>query len=297
MTNPALLPLVAQLVGGTPTTDRDSVVALGARAGSRGAVYCAATQIAEGWVLTAASCLDEAQVYADEGWLLAAFAGDDLLDGAVEGFVPWSSGAAPPEWPSEGAAADLALIQLLGPLTSERSPLASPGELVGRTATVVTYGATAAGAADAGVKRSATAIVTAQEDGVLTLALDEASLCEGDGGGAVFVEQDDGWALAAVALAGACEGPGTAVSVAGWADWIDETAGLTEPEPEPDTGASDSGDAPADDEPPHEADKPPQESAASDDAGGCQVAPLTGAGGLVVALLATAARRRQRLAP
>ena len=106
----------ANIVGGTPITGMPGVVAVGAISGSQGDVFCTGTVVAPRWVLTAAHCIESAELYETYGWDLYVFEADNLLTGGIDASATWEEVVVHPDYPGQGYDADLALLRISDPV-------------------------------------------------------------------------------------------------------------------------------------------------------------------------------------
>ena len=255
----------ASIAEGSPLLGMSGVVAVGAHLEARLVIFCSGAVIAEGWVLTAAHCLQAAEDYAAEGWSPAVFAGDDLLHDDTSTHAAWQEAIQHPAYVQPGDPADLALLRLSRSL-GEPIPLLAPSaapegaapDWTKQPLIFVGFGATEVDRDDAGVKRLARIPVVEVLPHALQARAAEAGLCPADLGGAALIEDKDGAIrLAGVPVAlladsteqagGRCAGSGSlSLRLDAYADWIETVVGegpsSVEDTARPaDTGAASSG--------------------------------------------------------
>jgi secreted trypsin-like serine protease len=199
------------IVGGKVTTARPSVgLLLDVTDQAKGSVgICTGTVVGKRTVLTAAHCLDRA------GQKSTFTVHDSSGKGTTANVVSRAQAPGYKKLPATGvtreqfyANPDIAIVRLDRELPVRAIPIATDAPVVGTFITIVGYGATAAGARDAGkAKRQTTNFIKAVEDdhisfnqvaGVFGLS------CGGDSGGPALVKAGTGEAVAAVTHFGDC---------------------------------------------------------------------------------------------
>jgi secreted trypsin-like serine protease len=186
----------ADIIGGTPTSDKPAVVALYAHVPDAGTgALCTAEVVSPTVVLSAAHCVHPDEVGATAKFYV--FTGTDLNSPATRGDqlqvseVHWDS-----LWSKDnlGGGHDFSVIILsqpttIAPMAINRAPLDS--SLQGSPVSIIGYGLDdGIGQKGAGVKRIATVSLDGWSDQFVQTGNSNAGICSGDSGGPVIAKMN-----------------------------------------------------------------------------------------------------------
>lgn len=233
------------IVNGQTTSDWPAVGMLAVVEPSSGAaaVFCSATLIDDLAVATAAHCEEAAALYAGRGNRIVFVVGPSLAE--AQDYVEVADWSVHPDYRFDGSgvAADVAVGLLVEPLASGVAPMPMRTEDLGtawydQDLTLVGFGVTSDGGADAGVKRTTSLpVLTLDSDFVYAVAPEPggSNACSGDSGGAALRPGEDGEELVGVlSFVFAYHSPGTscidggvgATRVDVFGSWMAEEAGM-----------------------------------------------------------------------
>ncbi len=280
-----------KVVNGTPTTGHDAVIALGMRDGNLiYGPFCSATLVDAYWAVTAAHCI-EAMTLDYGKFTPVVVADDDWSDGVVDTIATVTDSIMHPDYDSTLYTDDIGLLELASPGLASAEVMGVRDSTVNDTwidveLRFVGFGITGDDAEDYGTRRYADMPVYMYDEEIIYAwdKEDMQNICSGDSGGpALWLRSDGLFELVGVNafVAGntdrPCEeGLAGATRLDTHRDWIEDYVDVkTADELLDDEGGS---------------------SPWSGTGGGpCALAPgaLPGAGGLVLAVLGLAARRRE----
>jgi V8-like Glu-specific endopeptidase len=180
----------AAITAGSPDTDDPAVVAVVARrlrCDEQATVLCSGTLVSPRVVVSSAHCLPNPTA------LLEVYFGSDVANDAGGQFVVVAQAEADPAYDPTTHEHDLLLLALAE--DAPAAPLALPaqpldGGAVGKSARIVGFGATQAGAPPSGVKAEGTMTVSEVDAATFQTTVAPGNSCKGDSGGPVLV--DDG---------------------------------------------------------------------------------------------------------
>ena len=205
------------IVGGTPTTDWDSVVLI-----FTGGVSCTGVVVSPDVVLTSGQCLEGAYGTVDVYW------GDDLLQGAPDWTRYSNDYYTHPYYDPATYSGDIAAIRLSEPSPTDPIPInCDPADASWidpvYPLTGVGFGSTSPDPMDVGVKMEAPIAFEAWDSDFLMHADPNHGFCNGDHGAPVLTDHNGDWAVAAVHSHGdaLCENWGAATRTDLHVGWLE----------------------------------------------------------------------------